>query len=1242
MRIRVRVGNQDGEAFMDSGCTFNAVSSAFAKKCMLSVEEFDNDLTCAIGGGKSIKIKRRVARCSFDLLELGKWDTQVFVMDPIPLGCDAIFGLGFLRAINPEIDWQTGKVTPGQSAGTNGRAFLQQEIMHRNVMMQFINGRETATGTTKVICPSEYEAELAKVDKNCDDTFFFIIQARQEPTGKAQRYQDQGWEKLQNNPAYSVLRKYKDSVFREKLSVKDVAQDHEIEHTIELTDDIPVVVKQFRLSPDQRAAVEAWTSEMEEAGLIRPSTSPYSSPIFCVKKPVGWRIVHDYRLLNAKTKIPKEPIPRKDDIIDAMQGSYWFSCMDLLSGYYQLMLKEEHRAYSAFSTPKGHYEYLVTAQGLAGAPATFNRFVQKIFRKLQDVSRAFFDDIYVFTRSSSVEEHVTALDRVLRRCEETGLSIKLSKCVFVSCEIPVLGDFIGREGARMDPDKVAIITSWPTPRTRTELKSFLGTIGYCARFCKDYGKLVAPLHRVTQGKKKREAIVFTEDELACFEGLKVAMSNTPTLALPDFSKRFGVRMDACDYAIGGVLFQLDDAGEEHPIAYAGRKMSRAEMNYPVREKELLAIIYALKTWRTYLLDQPFTVETDHQTLKDLLTQRTCTQRLARWLNLISEYRPEFKWIPGHTNNVADGISRRSDFVPADQPASSVTLPVLLRSILETTEAEDDDAQEPSGSVSFNDYDQAMMVFQLLSARDITALCIASYPTDRHFAPVWEFFLQGGQDERKAKEYARYKMEQGLLWYSAEGDEQLRLCVPSCSELKRKILFSEHDDPSRGHPGTFKTICFVKRKYYWRNMNSDIKNYIRTCEKCQRNKHRQTRAPGLLNVLPVPEARWQHITMDFILSLPMSDSNNAIWVIVDRLTKRAHFIPVSMGDNESSARACASIFRKEYQRLHGIPETIVSDRDTRFTSIFWQEFMKLQGSLHKMSSAFRPNTDGQTERTNRFIEDYLRNYVHATQENWAELVYSAEIAYNSRVHESIKMSPFEADIGYIPRAVPDHVFDRIVGSKSKQEIWQFGKRQQETLELLKSTLEEAQNRMKRYYDRNRPIQTFAVGDKVLLSAKNLNIEHLGISASGTTKFGPLWIGPYPVLAKTSIDTYKLQLPVGLHLHPEFHTSLLKPYQFDADGERLNLPNEGMVGAGGAKNSWLIEDVIKHKREKDTVYYLVKWLGFPAEHNTWEPLENISRAAGGLIDIYLSKHGLDKSIWNPVIRRSKRRLKIPNTS
>jgi Reverse transcriptase (RNA-dependent DNA polymerase) len=411
-------------------------------------------------------------------------------------------------------------------------AQLQEEIKFQESIQvyRFQEFRKGQKMATKVISPEEYEREIAKNDP---ENLFFILNPSQ--TGKVERFNTQSWDTLKNNPAYPILLKYKDSVFKQELRVVEEPLAR-IQHEIELDNESPFNVPQFRLSPEQQKAVEEWTAKMLDAGLIRKSTSPFNSPIFCVRKPIGWRIVHDFRLLNARTRIPRGPIPRKDDIIDAMSNAYYFSSMDLLSGYYQLMLRESDRHLTAFSTSSGHYEYVVTAQGLAGAPSSFNRFVQQAFADLREIRRAFFDDVFIFTKTRSIEDHLTALDRVLERCAQKNITIKLEKCVFLAAEIPVLGDFVGRDGVRVDPDKIAILQNWPVPRKVSELKSFLGTIVYCSRFLKDYGKLVAPLQLLLAKKKKNDPVELSVDQLDAFEKLKLTMVCAPVLAIADSTK----------------------------------------------------------------------------------------------------------------------------------------------------------------------------------------------------------------------------------------------------------------------------------------------------------------------------------------------------------------------------------------------------------------------------------------------------------------------------------------------------------------------------------------------------------------------------------------------------------------------------------------------------------------------------------------------------------------------------------
>lgn len=256
---------------------------------------------------------------------------------------------------------------------------------------------------------------------------------------KAERYKSQGWEALKDNPACEVIRKYKNTVFRTKLPSTTPPIREGIEHEIKLKPGAkPTALPQWRQSPEQHRIIQERTKDLVKSVISRPSTSPFSSPTFCVKKPVCWRIVHNHRQLNAATVLPGIAMPRKEDTFDAMLGRHWFSCMDLSWVYYQVKLREQDIPFTEFSTPDGLFEHLVTPMGLSGSPGTFNRLLRRVFNDLRDMMRIFFDDSYALPRSSEISEHNAALDRVLKRCEEQRLHVKLSKCQFWVPEIPCL------------------------------------------------------------------------------------------------------------------------------------------------------------------------------------------------------------------------------------------------------------------------------------------------------------------------------------------------------------------------------------------------------------------------------------------------------------------------------------------------------------------------------------------------------------------------------------------------------------------------------------------------------------------------------------------------------------------------------------------------------------------------------------------------------------------------------------
>lgn len=1267
--IRPKFGRSLGtvpvSVFVDSGASFDAVSVEYADRIGMKVRTLEHPIKMTIGCGKQVDVERRIGEIRIDIDGIGEYRATCFVLEHIPEGRDVMLGMKFLESVNPDIDWTTGQISKRLSHG---------EIMAYHSRNPLI----TPSGETKVINGLQLIKSLKPSRHNRDGTEFFtlrVVSSEASEKSRAERGLDKQsvkedpWTRLKSNPAYRVLMKYRDTVFSDHIDVKDFKdRPTQLEHTIEVTDTTPIVRRNYRMSPEQKEAVAKWVDEMVSHGLIVPSTSPYCSPILVLKKPngKGYRITHDYRLLNRITRIPQYPMPRREDIIDSMSGGYWFSCADLSNGFYNQPIRNKDRHLTAFSTNNASYEYCVTAQGLAGAPATFNRFIQSMFGSMKDFVHFYFDDCYIFTKSSSVEDHVEAIDRVFKRLEEEKLKVNLSKCLFVCEEIPVLGDFVGRNGVRIDPSKVEIIENWPIPKTRQQLKSFLGTVVYNSKYCRDFGELTAPLHEATVGKSKNESITLSPEQLVCFERLKESLANAPVLGIPDSTLQFGIRTDASNFAVGGSLFNILPDGTERTLAYYGKKMSSEQLNYSVREKEMLSILQALRIWRPYLLDKPFVCETDHKSLDTLLRQSTCTQRIARWLNELAEYPIFLKWIPGHTNDVADMLSRHPSFESANASASIVPMREFLKDLLkdESVFAHEQRQEESLEQLVrrhlaedkylsdiVNDLSKEGKVRRVGKSSSLNGSDVASDDETEH---------RGSKDLRSrtlsgsnvpgnvSSEYDRthrhFRMENGLLWFIGSGTP--RLCLPNVDAVTNRVLYEIHDSATAGHPGYEKTLVECQSKYFWRYMVKKIRHYVRTCNNCQRVKSGKLGPVGLLNPLEIPDSRWRDIGMDHLTGIPTNDNgNDAIWVITDRMTKRIHLIESKKKD---SAGDLAKRFVNQYVRLHGLPSTIVSDRGSLFVSKFWNEVMVLLDTKHILSSSHHQQTDGQTERVNQFIIDYLRAFIDPTHTHWNEHLALLEFAYNRRHHSAIGMSPFECDLGYNPRTVDDLKLEASLKRKrSKSNDFVNGLKS--ILTRAKDSMAIAQEKMESSFNKRRREVKFEVDDEVMLSTRNLALTHLGLDSEARRKLGPKWIGPFKVVELTTPDTYRISLPDGLRLHPEFHVTMLKPYNRDSNEERTSKATDFVVYKGQVLH--IVDRIVDSRKRTDgTIELRVRWFGEGPEGDTWEPRDQLLKSsARGFVTEYERVHqpesgsslGSLPNISDGLQRRSKRRRGIQGT-
>jgi hypothetical protein len=637
-------------------------------------------------------------------------------------------------------------------------------------------------------------------------------------------------------------------------------------------------------------------------------------------------------------------MPRIDDLFDQMKGAAVFSTIDLRSGYHQLRIKEGDIPKTTFQTRFGHYEFIVVPFRLTNAPAVFMSLMNGVFRKYLDrFVQIFLDDILIYSKDE--REHEEHLKVVLSCLRENKLYGKLSKCSFFQKEIHYLGHIISSEGISVDSEKVKAIMEWLVPKNVHEVRSFMGLAGYCQRFVEGFSKIVKP---ITTLQRKEVRYEWTEECNSAFIELKRLLTSAPILRVSDIENDFTVCTDASKQGLGGILMQ--DGGV---IVYASRKLKQHEELYTTHDLELAVVMLALKLWRHYLVGRNFELKTDHQSLKHLFTQRDLNFRQRQWNEFMSEYDFSISCIKGKENVVAYALSRRP------RVFSLVPLKVNLRE---------------------------RVLMQLLG--------------DGWYLKVTSNLESGRQLDPK---YDGYSLQaDGLLRYRG------RMYIPESGDIRSIILKEAHRALYCAHLGVKKMYADMGKLFFWVGMKRNVVHFVAKCLECQQVKADHHHSAGLLQPHDVPMSKWEVISMDFVVGLSLtSHRHNAILVIVDKLTKNAHFIPVR---DTYDVTDVAHVFVSEVICLHGIPKKIISDRDSRFTYRFWTSLQSVLGTQLNLSIAYHLETEGKIERVNHVMEEMLRMYVMDNQTHWEKYLPLAEFAYNNNFHSSIGMPHYEALYG----------------------------------------------------------------------------------------------------------------------------------------------------------------------------------------------------------------------------------------
>ena len=1086
MRVRGAIGIVSTVVLLDSGSTHNFVSERLATKLNLQPAT-NKKVTVEVASGEKLSSK---GKCNAVSIKLGGFVTHVdFYILPLE-GYEAVLGTQWLRALG-EILWNFSKMTmrfniSGKEILLKGLTRPKDKVVADTILWR--NAKKPATGA-----------------------FLQLDVVREVAVDKSQLMPE----------VQELLDAFSD-LFEEPIGLPPTrVQDHRIPLQ---PGSGPVCTKPYRYPYYQKTEIERLVTEMLSTGVIRPSNSPFSSLVILVKKSNGsWRMCVDYRSLNQMTIKDKFPIPAIDELLDELHGACYFSKLDLRSGYHQIRVLPEDVPKTAFRTHHSHFEFLVMPFGLTNAPSTFQALMNEVFQQyLRKFVLVFFDDILVY--STTWQEHVQHLQVVLETLQRHQLHVKRSKCEFGQQRVQYLGHIISAEGVSVDPDKVVAMVQWPKPHNPKSMRGFLGLTGYYRKFIQSYGKIAAPLTQML----KKNSFVWSPKAEDAFQHLKDAMTKAPILALPNFTKVFIVECDASGSGISAVLQQ------ERPIAFHSQALHGKNLLLSTYEKEMLALVMAIKKWRHYLLGRRFMVRTDHRSLQYLWSQKITTEAQQKWLHKLMGFDFKIEYKQGRYNCVADALSRRFEDNEEGQIwAISTSIPHWLEAIQE-------------------EHKNSSMVQEILQ-RTLAGEAVGP----------WE-------------------VRDGILMFKG------RIFLAPDSAVKQDIMIQFHDN---FHEGFHKTLYRVRANFYWKYMREDIKKLIRECEVCQKNKVEQLQPAGLLQPLPIPTQIWDDISMDFIDGLPASQGKSTILVVVDRLSKYSHFIPIS---HPYTAVSIAQIFFEHIFKLHGMPKSIVCDRDVTFTSSFWKELFRLNGTSFNFSSSYHPQTDGQSEVVNKTLEMYLRCFSSSNPKQWVKWLPWAEFCYNTSWHSAIKRTPFEVVYGRDPPSLLTYVTGTAKVAAVEEELV----RRDQVLTELKEHIKAAQVRMKKYYDLGHRDKEYKVGEWVYV--RLFPYRQTSVTLRRDSKLAPRYYGPFQILQRIGKVAYKLALPADSRIHPVFHVSVLKEKLGAMVSSQPQLPVTLQTQDGISVRP---QAILEQRKRRGQIEILIHWQGLSPSEATWEDLRNM---------------------------------------
>ena len=718
----------------------------------------------------------------------------------------------------------------------------------------------------------------------------------------------------------------------------------QIHHTINTGDHPPINARPYYKTVQQRKEIHEEVEQLLNQGILRPSHSPWSSPVLLKKKPDGtFRFLVDFRRLNAITKKDSYPQPSAEELLHRVAGHKIFTKLDLKSGYFQIPIHESDIPKTAIVTQDGLYEFTVLAQGLMNAPPTFQRVMNELLAKGRwDFVVVYLDDIVIFSRN--IEEHKQHLADVLSTLHNAKFQVSPSKCSIAVETIEFLSHIVTCDRIEPSPDKIKAILDIAPPKTLSQANQFIGKAGYYRKFIRDFAKIAAPIHKVTnKTRTKRHEFVWGPDQQTAFEQLKSILTTAPLfLNFPDHSIPFILSTDASDHRIAGVLKQK--LGDKMKICYyKSRLLNTVERRYSTTKREALAIYWCLSELRNYIGDSQIIIETDHKPLVNMHRKKSFgNKRIDNWLihlqDIILQIL-EIKYQRGIDNIGPDYLTRydTTDTQATTQSCSAITRSMSKQVTIRPSPIAPS-ITTPEATISPTAIDKSKCPSPMTSHFDLSLEKIQSEQTSD--ADIQNILAH--IDDRQIQNFLMYD---NLLYRVVDQSKSgTRRKVPYLpATMVNTVLKVFHDHPLSGHFGVQRTLQKIRSRFWWPKMRETIENYIASCSQCMKFNIVRSKPFGHLKSYEPPNDVFQVIHMDFWGPVRTSSSSNRyVVVLTDNLSK--YVIAKALPTN--SAHDTADFLLNKFILVHGAPTQLITDQGVHFNNKLMKNIMNSLGINHK--------------------------------------------------------------------------------------------------------------------------------------------------------------------------------------------------------------------------------------------------------------------------------------------------------